>query len=204
MRNSALKDVRQQWKGTGRMFFGKSKVMAKALGTTPESEYKPGLSKVAQKLQGPLGLFFTSYPPDETLSWFQSFQKPDFARAGNKATKDVVLPEGPLLMYNDPSSPFPASMDPQLRKLGLTTKLVKGVPSLEVPHMICKKGTKLTAEQAQLLKLVGEQMAVFRVRTVGHWSEEDGWVEDEGLPSDDELEDVDGDVSGEDDESMDE
>jgi hypothetical protein len=50
-------------------------------------------------------------------------------------------------------------MDPQLRKLGLATSLVKGVPSLTSPHQICKQGQTLTAEQAQLLKLIGEQMA---------------------------------------------
>lgn len=62
-------------------------------------------------------------------------------------------------MYNDPLSPFPHSMDPQLRKLGLATSMVRGVPSLTAPHVICKKGKTLTAEQAQLLKLIGEQMA---------------------------------------------
>lgn len=62
-------------------------------------------------------------------------------------------------MYNDPLSPFPHSMDPQLRKLGLATSLVKGVPSLTSPHVLCKKGRVLTGEQAQLLKLIGEMMA---------------------------------------------
>lgn len=67
--------------------------------------------------------------------------------------------EGPLLMNNDDSSPFPHSMDPQLRKLGLATTLVKGVPSLTMPHTLCKAGKVLTSEQAQLLKLIGDQMA---------------------------------------------
>lgn len=127
-------------------------------------------------------MFFTSTPPDEVVEWFRGFAKPDFARAGNAATKEVVLPEGPICMYNDASSPFPSSMDPQLRKLGLSTRLVKGVPSLAVPQVVCKKGDKLTPEQAQLLKLLGEQLAVFRIRLAGRWSEDDGWVEVDGLP----------------------
>lgn len=48
MRNEGLKDVRMQWRGTGRFFFGKTRVMAKALGVTPETEYEEGLSKVAR------------------------------------------------------------------------------------------------------------------------------------------------------------
>jgi hypothetical protein len=48
MRNDGLKDVRAQWRGTGRFFFGKGKVMAKALGETVETEYQEGLSQLAK------------------------------------------------------------------------------------------------------------------------------------------------------------
>lgn len=48
MRNDGLKEVRAQWRGTGRFFFGKGKVMAKALGDTPETEYQDGLSQIAK------------------------------------------------------------------------------------------------------------------------------------------------------------
>ena len=68
MRNSHLKVIRAEWKGrvleiryfnrllmyaqsavdrTGRLFFGRVSVMALALGTTPELEFMPGLSKAA-------------------------------------------------------------------------------------------------------------------------------------------------------------
>ena len=48
MRNEGLKEVRSQWRTTGRFFFGKGKVMAKALGLTLESEYQEGLSLLAK------------------------------------------------------------------------------------------------------------------------------------------------------------
>ncbi len=48
MRNEGLKEVRSKWRGTGRFFFGKGKVMAKALGDTPELEYQEGLSPLAK------------------------------------------------------------------------------------------------------------------------------------------------------------
>lgn len=47
MRNEGLKQVRAQWRGSGRFFFGKGKVMAKALGETPETEHQEGLHKLA-------------------------------------------------------------------------------------------------------------------------------------------------------------
>lgn len=82
--------------------------MAIALGLTPEQEYKEGLSQIAkassqilristnikQKLRGPLGLFLTSHDPKETQEWFESFQVKEFARMGNRATSEVILPDG--------------------------------------------------------------------------------------------------------------
>lgn len=86
--------------------------MSKALGTSPETEHRLGLHKVAQvrkiikhevgslrllvlqRMKGQTGLFFTSYAPDETEAWFEDFKAPDYARAGNIADRDVVLPVG--------------------------------------------------------------------------------------------------------------
>lgn len=47
MRNEGLKQVRAQWRGSGRFYFGKGKVMAKALGETPETEHQEGLHQLA-------------------------------------------------------------------------------------------------------------------------------------------------------------
>jgi mRNA turnover protein 4 len=83
--------------------------MAKALGTTPEEEHRLGLSKLAtyvlffilfshnsktiydpmQQIKGQVGLFFTDTKPQEVIDWFADFQQPDFARAGNTATRTV-------------------------------------------------------------------------------------------------------------------
>lgn len=47
MRNTYLKEIRHDFKDS-RFFFGKNRVMAKALGTTVEEEYKEGLSAIAK------------------------------------------------------------------------------------------------------------------------------------------------------------
>ena len=44
-----------------------------------------------------------------------------------------------------------------------------------------QKDALLSKEQAQLLKLIGVQMAVFKVTLAGRWSEDEGWVEMAGL-----------------------
>ncbi|KAH7096432.1 ribosomal protein L10-domain-containing protein [Auriculariales sp. MPI-PUGE-AT-0066] len=177
MRGAHLKDVRQKWSNTGRVFFARNSIISKAFGSTPEEEHKLGLAQLNAYLNGQVGVFFTDHDPKETEAWFEHYQQPVFARAGNKATKTVTLEAGPILSrHSDPPEPFQHTMEPQLRKLGLTTKLVRGVPSLDVPHVVCKEGDTLTAEQAQILKLIGERLATFKVTLLARWTADAGTV----------------------------
>lgn len=118
---------------------------------------------------------FTDSEPQEVIDWFADFQRPDFGRAGNQASRTVVIPAGPVMRtHSDPPEPFPHNEEPQLRKLGLTTRLDRGVPTLDAPHKICERGKELTAEQAQLLKLIGERMVMFRVGLLCHYDSATG------------------------------
>ena len=47
---------------------------------------------------------------------------------------------------------------------------------MQVPHKVCEKGKLLTAEQAQLLKLIGHRMVEFRVGLMARWDSESGEV----------------------------
>ncbi|KAG0693213.1 hypothetical protein DFH29DRAFT_985545 [Suillus ampliporus] len=162
MRNAYLKTVRNLWKDTARIFFSRGAVMAKALGATAEEEHRMGLHKLAQQIKGQVGLFFTDSEPQEVIEWFDDFKQADYARTGNKATRTVILSAGLVMrVHSDPPEPLPHNEDPQLQKLGLTTSMKRGVPTLENPHRVCDKGKALTGEQAQLLKLLGEKMVVW-------------------------------------------
>lgn len=59
MRNNKFKDLRADWKDS-RFFFGKNKVIALALGKTPENEVAEGLSNLSAALKGQCGLLFTN------------------------------------------------------------------------------------------------------------------------------------------------
>lgn len=59
MRNNKLKEIREEWKGS-RFFFGKNKIVALAMGKTPETEISEGLCKLTTRLEGQCGLFFTN------------------------------------------------------------------------------------------------------------------------------------------------
>ncbi|EEB94568.1 hypothetical protein MPER_06598 [Moniliophthora perniciosa FA553] len=183
-RNGHLQTVRKLWKGT----YGKS------IRDNTGGRHRMGIHKLAQQIEGQVGLLFTDTEPREVIDWFTDFHPPDFARAGNVAPRTVILPAGPVMQHHsDPPEPFPHNEEPQLRKLGLSTKMNRGVPTLEVPHKLCEKGKTLTAEQAQLLKLIGEKMVTFKVGLLARWEAATGGVvtmDGPRLPTDGQAESV--------------
>lgn len=143
MRNTKLKDVRQEWKDS-RFYFGKNKVMAVALGRCIDEDHRENLHRVSERLRGQCGLFFTNAPKEKVLKWFEEYSDPDFARSGFRATERVFLDAGPLPQFQH-------SLEPHLRHLGLPTSLQKGVVTLVKDHEVCKEGEVLKPEQASIL-----------------------------------------------------
>lgn len=175
MRNTYLKDVRQHFSSDSRLFFGKTKVMAKALGTTPEDEHAPGLGKLSVWLKGSVGLLCTNRAPQEVLEFFEGFVEVDFARAGAVANRTVTVPEG--VVYSragevpvEDDLPLPHSLEVTVRKWGMPTKLEKGKVMLEQEYVICEAGKELNSHQTALLKLFGIAMAEFKVEVQAYWS----------------------------------
>ncbi|XP_037277966.2 ribosomal protein LP0-like [Rhipicephalus microplus] len=162
MRNSKLKDVRQEWKDS-RFYFGKNKVMSVALGRFIDEDHRENLHKVSERLRGQCGLFFTNAPKEKVLQWFDDFSDPDYARAGFRATERVFLDQGPLPQFQH-------SLEPHLRRLGLPTSLQKGVVTLVKDHEVCKEGEVLKPEQASILKLLGIKMATFKITMEFLWN----------------------------------
>ncbi|CAD5114481.1 DgyrCDS3607 [Dimorphilus gyrociliatus] len=169
MRNGLLKDVRLEWKGS-KFCFGKNKVMSIALGRVQEEAYKPNVHLISKRLKGQTGLLFTNKTKEDVLKWFTNYSEADYARAGNLAEQTVSLEEGPLEM-------FPFNMEPELRQLGLPTKLVRGIINLREDYVICKKGEVLTSQQSRLLKHFCYKMAKFQVVIDAMWSN-DGYFEE--------------------------
>ena len=58
----------------------------------------------------------------------------------------------------------------QLRQLGLPTKLDRGIITLTKDFLVCKGGDQLKPEQARILKLLGHQMAEFKILLTAVWS----------------------------------
>ncbi|KAI1006320.1 hypothetical protein K3495_g1902 [Podosphaera aphanis] len=174
MRNTYLKEVRTELSDS-RLFFGKTKVMAKALGVTPEEAYQKNTDKLAAHLKGNVGLLFTNREPAAITDYFKDLAKTDFARAGTVATRDFIVPAGVVMSLG---GEIPAeddvimlhSMEPELRKLGMPTSLEKGKITLQNEYVVCKKDQMLDSRQTRLLKLFGVATAEFTVLLTAYWS----------------------------------
>ncbi|KHJ45380.1 ribosomal protein L10 [Trichuris suis] len=169
MRTSCMNEVRAHFRDDSRFLFGRNSVIAIALGRQPSEEYSKNLHKLSRSISGQCGLMFTQRSPDDIVSYFKNYSRPEYARSGNVATRTVSLDAGPL-------TEIPFNMEPYLRKLGLPVVLRKGVVVLERDHTVCKEGDKLTPEQAKILEIFGEKLATFRLHLLLLWSKSDGKV----------------------------
>ncbi|VIO88530.1 ribosomal protein L10 domain containing protein [Brugia malayi] len=169
MRSTKFIEIRQKYKNNSHFFYGKNNVMAIALGKTSSTEYARELNKISGLLKGECGLMFTNDDHDSVKKYFDELYMSDFARCGQTAISTVELCEGPLTQ-------FPFSLEPQLRKLGLPTKLEKGIVTLISHYVVCKDGDKLTADQCRLLKLLGYKMSTFHVKLSAHWCKRTGFT----------------------------
>ncbi|XP_076685346.1 ribosomal protein LP0-like [Andrena cerasifolii] len=167
MRNNKFKDLRADWKDS-RFFFGKNKVIALALGKTPENEVAEGLYNLSAALKGQCGLLFTNRSKKQVLKWMEEYEEVEYARSGFVTEESITLPEGPM-------PEFPHSIEPHLRQLGMPTALQKGIVVLLKEYAVCKKGQTLTPEQARILKLLDRPLATFKLTPLGVFSKKNGY-----------------------------
>jgi mRNA turnover protein 4 len=157
-----------------RIFFGKTKLLAKALGTDVVTEHLPGLSQLAPHLYGPIGLLLSPRSPSEILPFLSSFVQKDFARAGVTATRNFTIPAGTVHSRGgeiaaEEDVPVAHSVEVTLRKWGMPTRLDKGRVMLDGDYDVCKAGQVLDSRQTALLKMFGVDMAEFRVNVIAYW-----------------------------------
>ncbi|GJN69052.1 60S acidic ribosomal protein P0 [Purpureocillium lilacinum] len=186
MRNNYLKDVRRDL-ADSRLFFGKTKLMSKALGQSPAEAVAPGIEDLTQYLAGTVGLLLTNRPAQAVLEYFEGLTKVDFARAGVTANRSFTIPPG--VVYAT-AGEVPAehdvalehSIEPELRRLGVPTRMVKGKVVLGDEsgagegYVVCKEGDVLDSRQTRLLKLFSVCLSEFRVKIVAYWSSATGEV----------------------------
>jgi len=184
--------------------------MKRALGSQPSEAAADGTHLLAPYLTGPCGLLLTNRSPEATLAYLSSLSGADFARPGATAPRSVVVPPG--IVYStggdvaaEDDVPLAGSLDPELRRLGMPTRLIDGrvvlggvengfkrragaldkldlaaAPEGEAEggggYTICNEGDVLDARQARLLRLFSLCLAEFRVVVKAYWSAASGEV----------------------------
>jgi mRNA turnover protein 4 len=124
------------------------------------------------------------------VAYFSSLTHVDFARAGTVASRTVTVPPG--LVYStggevpaEHDVPVAHTLEPELRRLGMPTRMVKGKVCLggdesgegsAEGYTICKEGEVLDSRQTRLLKLFSVCMSEFRVGLLAYWSAASGEV----------------------------
>lgn len=78
-------------------------------------------------------------------------------------------------MILGPLPDFSHAIEPHLRKLGMPTKLERGIVTLYSDYTVCEKGSILTPEQAKILKLLGRPIAEFKVLVECCFTKENGF-----------------------------
>ena len=147
--------------------------MAKSLGLTPEDSYRDNLNQLSTHLSGNVGLLFTSRPPTEIQSFFSTFVRNDYSRAGSTASYTFTVPPGTVYSRGgevpiEDDVPLPHSLETTVRGLGMPTRLVHGKVTLDQEFTVCKEGDVLNSNQTRLLKLFGSAMAEFSVKLIAY------------------------------------
>merc|ERR1712217_341959 len=94
--------------------------------------------------------------PADVQAFFAEYRPVDYARTGFVAAETVTLPRGP-----DALAKLPHSIEAHLRALGLPTQLKEGKIHLLADHTVCRNGEELSADAAQMLKLLDIEQAQF-------------------------------------------
>lgn len=157
------------------IFFGKTKLMIRALGSNPAEAAAPGIEGLSKYLAGTVGLIMTNRPAETVLEYFANLSQVDFARAGVAASRSFTIPTG--VVYATAGEvpieydvPLEHSIEPELRRLGVPTKMVKGKVVLGEesgegePYVVCKEGDILDSRQTRLLKLFSVCLSEFKVQ----------------------------------------
>lgn len=154
--------------------------MAKALGQDPSSAVADGIDRLTPFLSGTVGLLFTNRDPKAVLEYFEGVSPVDFARAGTVATRDFVIPPGVVYATGgevpaEHDVPMEHSIEPELRRLGMPTRMIKGRVCLGDAdgssgegYTVCKEGDTLDSRQTRLLKLFSICLSEFKVQVMAY------------------------------------
>ncbi|KAK6078367.1 ribosomal protein L10 [Seiridium cupressi] len=186
MRNTHIQEVRQELSDS-RIFLGKTTLMTRALGKTPEEAILDNIHRLAPHMNGAVGLLLTNREPGAVIEYLSSLNFADFARAGTVASRGFTIPAGHVMSTGgevpaEHDVPMGHTIEPELRRLGMPTRMVRGKIMLGEEdgsgegYVVCKEGEVLDSRQTRLLKLFSVCLSEFAVHVRAYWTAASGEV----------------------------
>jgi len=141
---SQLQRLRAQLRDKMLIEMSKKTLMKIAL----QSSNKPGISKLADYLNGMPCFLFTNESPFRVAITLRKNKSTAPAKVGQIAPKDIIIPAGPTQFT-------PGPVLGELGQLGVKAGVDKGKIVIKEDKLVAKKGEKITKQMATLLQKFG-------------------------------------------------
>ncbi|MEM1537561.1 MAG: 50S ribosomal protein L10 [Candidatus Nezhaarchaeales archaeon] len=150
LRASQLQRIRSKLRGIITIRVAKNTLMAKAVEAVKNS--KPGLEKLIPLLKGLNAFVFATGNPFSIYLAIDKCKVPVKAKAGDKASHDIVIPAG-----NTGLTPGPVLS--VFKSLKVPTKIEEGAIYVTKDTLVLKKGEVIGVEAADILNKLGIEAA---------------------------------------------
>ena len=138
-----LQKIRDALRDKAKIRMSKKNLIKKAF----EKAKINGIDKLEKYLKGELSLILTNENPFKLYKYLKKNKTPAAAKAGQVATKDILIEKGPTQF-----SPGPAIST--LQKIGLKTTVQNGKIAILKDKVVCKKGEEITPEMVDVFSLL--------------------------------------------------
>lgn len=159
-----LQFIRRDLRGKAEIFMRKKCVIDRSLS---ESTDKKNLNKLLEIDVKKPALILTNMNPFKLFKIIQQNQSPTFAKAGDVATEDIAVPEGPT---NLPAGPAIGD----LQRAKIPAMVQDGKIHVRQETVVAKKGEGIKPEAADILKKLGIQPMKIGMSLLASW--EDGII----------------------------
>ncbi len=145
VRASQLQEIRRKLEGTARLSVLKNSLTRRAI---EGLEGKPNIEELKEYVTGQTLFLFTNVNPFGLISTLEKSKVKAFAKVGDVATEDIVVPAG-----NTGIQPGPIIS--QLGSVGIPTRIEGGSVWINKDTVVAKKGESISENLAPILSKLG-------------------------------------------------
>jgi len=158
--NTQLQNIRKSLKGKAKLRVVRKRLFLKAL----EGSKKEHIQDLAKIADGQIAIVTTSSPPTVIGKMLESTRQKAFAKGGEIAEGDIVIPE---MVTEFPPGP----MMSEFQKVGLQTGIDKGKIAIKKESVLVKAGDRIPKDKARILSKLGISAVDAGLEIIGAYSD---------------------------------